>query len=207
MDPENTASRQSNEYKKTTWPRWPSFTDASLSEDLQKALDRLSLTIMARSSLTFLSSLLALTAAQTPISSESGWSTTLAGTPTSFRSVFTLPPSVDEGVQQIPNIYDPAAVNAQDVCPGYKASDLNKGDRGLSATLTLAGKACNAYGTDIEELDLKVEYQAKGRLAVSVVPKYLDAKNQSQWIVPEDLIPRPQAEDSYKDTDLKFDCK
>ncbi|KAF7446896.1 Alpha-glucosidase, family 31 glycosyl hydrolase [Pyrenophora tritici-repentis] len=204
MDPENAAFGETNEYKKTAWLRW-AFPDASLPKDLQKALDRLSLDIMSRSGLAFLSSLLALTTAQIPSPSESGWSTTLAGTPTSFRSVFTLPPLVDEGFQQIPNIYDPEAVNAQEVCPGYKAFDLKKSDRGLSATLTLAGKACNAYGTDIEELDLKVEYQAKGRLTVSIVPKYLGAKNQSQWMVPEDLIPRPQAEDSYKDTDLKFD--
>jgi len=34
-----------------------------------------------------------------------------------------------------------------------------------------------------------------------------DASNSSQWVVPEHLIPRPQAEDSYHDSDLKFDCK
>jgi len=32
-----------------------------------------------------------------------------------------------------------------------------------------------------------------------------DASNSSQWVVPEHLIPRPQAEDSYHDSDLKFD--
>lgn len=154
-----------------------------------------------------LSYFLTLTSGQSPISSKTGWSTTLAGTPTSFNPIFTIPPSADVGVQQIPNIYDPQAVNAQDVCPGYKASGLAENERGLAATLTLAGKPCNVYGTDIQELDLKVEYQAKGRLAVNIVPKYLDARNQSQWIVPEDLIPRPQAEDSFKDTDLKFNCK
>jgi alpha-glucosidase len=97
----------------------------------------------------------------------------MAGTPTSFRPVFTIPPSADEGAQLIPNIYDPQAADAQVVCPGYKASGLEQGDRGLSATLTLAGAPCNAYGIDIEELDLIVEYQAKGGLAVNIVPKYL----------------------------------
>jgi alpha-glucosidase len=183
-----------------------------ISEDFQAALDWFSTSIMARSSFlqasTLLSSFLSLTVGQTPISSsDGGWSTTLAGTPTSFRPVFTIPPSADQGVEQIPNIYDPQAINVQSVCPGYKASGLEQGDRGLTATLTLAGAPCNAYGTDIEELDLKVEYQAKGRLAVSIVPKYLDASNQSQWIVPEELIPRPQPEDSSEGTDLKFDCK
>jgi alpha-glucosidase len=200
----NALDSTAKSYKRTKSP-W-------MSEDVQAALDWFSTAIMSRSSFlqasTLLSSFLALTAGQTPISSsDGGWSTTLAGTPTAFRPVFTIPPSADEGVEQIPNVYDPQAVNAQDVCPGYKASGLEQGDRGLSATLTLAGAACNAYGTDIEELDLKVEYQAKGRLAVSIVPKHLDASNQSQWIVPESLIPRPQAEASSEGTDLKFDCK
>jgi len=200
----NAVDSNAESYKGTRSPWTP--------KDLQAALDWFSTSIMSRSSYlqasTLLSSFLSLTAGQTPISSsDGGWSTTLAGTPTSFRPVFTLPPSVDQGVEQIPNIYDPQAVDAQDVCPGYKASGLEQNDRGLSATLTLAGAPCNAYGTDIEELDLKVEYQAKGRLAVSIVPKHLDASNQSQWIVPEDLIPRPQAEDSSDGTDLKFDCK
>lgn len=121
-----------------------------------------------------LSSFSALTSAQTPTSSSaSEWSTTLNGTPTSFRSIFTIPASADEGAVLIPNIQDPEAVNAQDVCPGYKASDVQQDDKGLTATLSLAGEPCNVYGTDIEELSLSVEYQAKGRLAVSVVPKYL----------------------------------
>ncbi|KAF1851321.1 glycoside hydrolase family 31 protein [Cucurbitaria berberidis CBS 394.84] len=156
--------------------------------------------------LVILSSFSVLTNAQTPTSSSaSGWSTTLNGTPTSFRSVFTIPASADSGAEVLPNIQDPEAVNAQEVCPGYKASDVQKNDRGLSAVLTLAGEPCNVYGTDVEALGLSVEYQAKGRLAVSVVPKYLSANNESQWIVPEDLIPRPKPEDSYEDSDLHFD--
>jgi alpha-glucosidase len=155
-------------------PSWMPFADA----DLQAAFDWLSTTIMARSSFlqaySLLSPLLALTTAQIPTTtSDGGWSTTLAGTPTSFRPVFTIPPSADEGAQLIPNIYDPQAVDAQAVCPGYKASGLEQGDHGLSATLTLAGAPCNAYGIDIEELSLSVEYQASGRLAVNIVPKYL----------------------------------
>lgn len=133
---------------------------------------------MARSSFfqasALVSTLVSLAAAQTPTTSANdGFSTTLNGTPTFFRSVFTIPASADVGPDLISNIKDPQAVNAQDVCPGYKASDLKENDRGLTATLSLAGKACNLYGTDVEELDLTVEYQAKGRLAVNIVPKYL----------------------------------
>jgi len=119
-----------------------------------------------RASWLAVSLLLVLTAAE-------GFSTTLNGTPTSFRSVFTIPASADEGAQLVSNIVDPEAVDAQQVCPGYKSSDLERSERGLSATLTLACEPCNAYGIDIEALRLTVEIQAKGRLAVSIVPKYL----------------------------------
>jgi hypothetical protein len=121
-------------------------------------------------------SLVALTAAQnqtaTP-TSATGWSTTLAGTPTSFRPVFTIPASADQGADLIPNIQDPQAVNAQDVCPGYKASQLKETDGGISAVLTLAGTPCNVYGNDVDVLNLKVEYQSKDRLAVNISPAYL----------------------------------
>lgn len=121
-------------------------------------------------------SFVALTAAQnqtaTPTSAE-GWSTTLAGTPTSFRPVFTIPASADVGADVIPNIQDPQAINAQDVCPGYKASQLQETDGGISAVLTLAGAPCNVYGNDVDVLNLKVEYQSKDRLAVNISPAYL----------------------------------
>ena len=49
-------------------------------------------------------------------------------------------------------------------CPGYKASGIETTGNGLTATLTLAGTACNVYGTDLEELTLTVEYQ-NGKLS------------------------------------------
>ena len=45
-------------------------------------------------------------------------------------------------------------------CPGYSASNVKYTHNGLTADLTLAGDACNVYGTDIEDLTLTVEYQA-----------------------------------------------
>lgn len=120
--------------------------------------------------------LAAAVAAQAPMAtpaSASGWSTTLAGTPTAFRSVFTIPASADQGADLIPNIQDPQAIDAQDICPGYKASQLEKTDSGISAVLTLAGKPCNVYGNDVDVLNLKVEYQSKDRLAVNISPRYL----------------------------------
>lgn len=44
-------------------------------------------------------------------------------------------------------------------CPGYTASKVVHTGSGLTAKLKLGGKACNAYGTDLKELHLKVEYE------------------------------------------------
>ncbi|KAF2868731.1 glycosyl hydrolases family 31-domain-containing protein [Massariosphaeria phaeospora] len=128
-----------------------------------------------------------------------------SGTPTSFRSVFTIPASADVGANVIPNIQDPQAVNAQDICPGYKASQVQEDERGVTAVLMLAGKPCNVYGNDIEVLDLKVEYQASNRLAININPANLDSSNASYYVVPEDLIPRPKSDSAYEGSDLKFD--
>lgn len=44
-------------------------------------------------------------------------------------------------------------------CPGYSASNVKITDSGLTAELTLAGKACNAYGDDVKDLVLEVTYE------------------------------------------------
>lgn len=46
-----------------------------------------------------------------------------------------------------------------DSCPGYKASNFVSTGSTLTADLTLAGPACNVYGTDLTDLKLVVEYQ------------------------------------------------
>lgn len=47
-----------------------------------------------------------------------------------------------------------------DQCPGYSASNVQfSGNKTVSADLSLAGTACNAYGTDLTDLKLLVEYQ------------------------------------------------
>lgn len=45
-------------------------------------------------------------------------------------------------------------------CPGYQATNV-KTQQGnvVSADLTLAGPACNLYGTDLDNLVLQVEYE------------------------------------------------
>ncbi|KAK0248374.1 hypothetical protein B0A54_17123 [Friedmanniomyces endolithicus] len=80
---------------------------------------------------------------------------------------------------------DTADVSA---CPGYKAGNVQTSDTGLTASLSLAGTACNAYGTDLTDLILTVEYQANQRLHV----KIQDAANQV-YQVPSSVFDRPSS--------------
>ncbi|KAL8867462.1 MAG: hypothetical protein Q9174_005651, partial [Haloplaca sp. 1 TL-2023] len=126
----------------------------------------------------------------------------------SFRPIFTVPTEADVGAPLLPNINDPNATDAQTVCPGYNASDVQRTAYGLTATLNLVGPACNAYGTDIETLNLTVEYQSADRLAVRIVPAYIDAVNSSQFILPTQLVPQPtvdaDADTSVLSNELSF---
>ncbi|KAL8895577.1 MAG: hypothetical protein Q9192_003557 [Flavoplaca navasiana] len=113
------------------------------------------------------------------------------GTTSSFRPIITVPTDADSGATLIPNVNDPEAVDAQTVCPGYNASNVERITSGLTATLTLAGEACNVYGTDIEPLNLTVEYQSEDRLAVRLVPSNLDSSNSSQYLLPSEFVYQP----------------
>ncbi|SLM35122.1 glycoside hydrolase family 31 protein [Lasallia pustulata] len=128
-----------------------------------------------------------------------------SNTTTSYRPIFTVPSSADNGANLLPNVYDSQAVNPQSVCPGYTASDVVRTPYGLTATLTLAGAACNAYGTDIETLNLTVEYQSADRLAVKIVPAAIDASNASQYILPAQLVHEPTVDADADTTSLMND--
>jgi alpha-glucosidase len=134
--------------------------------------------------------------------------TASADATTSFRAIFTVPAAAQNGLNVLPNINDPQAVNAQDICPGYTASNIVRTPYGLTADLQLAGSACNAYGTDIEALNLIVEYQASDRLHVEITPTYVDSSNSSWYVLPEALVPKPtidaDANSTTLDTDLNF---
>ncbi|KAL5358971.1 glycosyl hydrolases family 31-domain-containing protein [Aspergillus floccosus] len=125
---------------------------------------------------------------------------------TASHTQFTIPASADVGAQLIANIDDPQAVNAQSVCPGYRASDVHHNSHGFTASLALAGDPCNVYGTDVEALTLTVEYQAKDRLNIQITPTHVDASNASWYILSEDVVPRPQAssDGSAHHSDLAF---
>ncbi|KAG9253470.1 glycosyl hydrolases family 31-domain-containing protein [Emericellopsis atlantica] len=90
-----------------------------------------------------------------------------------------------------------------DECPGYKASNIVEGDTGLTADLTLAGEACNAYGLDLQDLKLVVEYQTEDRLHVVIH----DADEQV-YQVPESYISRPESSKQMNaNAALSFDLK
>lgn len=44
-------------------------------------------------------------------------------------------------------------------CPGYRASNVQTSETGLTAALTLAGEPCNVYGYDLTDLILEVTYE------------------------------------------------
>lgn len=66
---------------------------------------------------------------------------TISGIPSTYSVQYTPPASVDVGQNILPNINDPQAVNAQDVCPGYNATNVQVTENGMTATLVLAGSA------------------------------------------------------------------
>ena len=49
-------------------------------------------------------------------------------------------------------------------CPGYVAKNVKHSSSGLTADLSLDGKACNIYGKDLTNLTLSVQYQT-GKIA------------------------------------------
>ncbi|OLN86826.1 Alpha-glucosidase 5 [Colletotrichum chlorophyti] len=123
-------------------------------------------------------------------------------------SHFTLPPDADVGANLLPNIKDPEAKDPQSVCPGYIASNVKTTSHGLTADLDLAGPTCNVYGNEIEALTLAVEYQAADRLHVQILPRHIGAENQTWFILPEELIPKPATDGNVRsdgsDSDLDF---
>lgn len=71
-------------------------------------------------------------------------------------------------------------------CPGYKASNVQISASGLIVDLSLAGNACNVYGTDLTDLILEVSYETETRLHV----KIQDAGNHV-YQIPESVFSRP----------------
>ncbi|KAI1635011.1 glycoside hydrolase family 31 protein [Biscogniauxia mediterranea] len=129
-----------------------------------------------------------------------------ASSTVSVQQTYSLLPQVDAAPSLTPTIYDSEAPDPQK-CPGYKASNVIQNAQGVTADLTLAGPNCQAFGTDIENLVLEVQYQTKERLNVKIYPKYLSAQNTSHYILPSSIVPAPSRDGNttISNSDLKFD--
>lgn len=126
-------------------------------------------------------------------------------TSTSYAPQYTVPFDADNGAHLIANIVDPEAVDAQDVCPGYTASNVQETDYGFTADLALAGNACNVYGNDVDALTLTVEYQTQDRLYVGIQPSYIGSANESWFILNPDYVAKPSPESVTSSSfDLNF---
>lgn len=132
----------------------------------------------------------------------------MAGTTITYLPQTTLPTAIDNGANLIPNVLDPEAVDAQQVCPGYTASNVVENDLGFSATLNLAGAPCNVYGTDVGVLTLNVTFQNADRLSVNIQPANMSPTNTSWYILAPSLVPVPSpdpiAATTAQDNDFQF---
>ncbi|CCG84334.1 protein of unknown function [Taphrina deformans PYCC 5710] len=88
-----------------------------------------------------------------------------------YRAQPTVPLELTLGVEQRPSYTQSLASS----CPGYTASQVSETESGVTARLTLAGPACNVYGTDHQTLLLKVEYRSSEIIRVNIV----DARHEN----------------------------
>ncbi|KAH7227326.1 glycosyl hydrolases family 31-domain-containing protein [Fusarium oxysporum] len=118
----------------------------------------------------------------------------------------TASPEIAVAPSLTPTFRDPHAPNPQK-CPGYKATNIKRGLKGVKADLTIAGPNCQAFGNDIRDLVLEVEYQTKERLNVKIFPKYLSKQNGTQYILPDSLVFEPGRDEktTISNSDLRFD--
>ncbi|KAL0959205.1 hypothetical protein HGRIS_014485 [Hohenbuehelia grisea] len=85
-------------------------------------------------------------------------------------------------------------------CPGYSLHSLKESRTGLTAQLSLAGPACNAFGNDIVNLTIQVTYDTKTRLHVNIFDT-----DDKQYTVPQTVIQRPDTKGVSKSSaDLVF---
>lgn len=124
---------------------------------------------------------------------------------TVYRAIFTVPADSDDGQPVLPNIQDPEAIDAQTVCPGYTASNVQTSGTGFTADLDLAGPDCSVYGNDVQNLTLTVEYQDTDRLNVQIQPRYIGPENETWFILPEVLVPKPSSSGNASSSTSDFE--
>lgn len=119
----------------------------------------------------------------------------------SFRPLPTVASWATIGVAQTPTVQNPNAVIAQDVCPGYTLSNVQKTDRGLTGSLTLNGSVCNVYGRDYTNLTLTVYYDTETRLHVTI-----EDDEKRQYRIPDALVTIPAPASSIGNIQYTFNC-
>lgn len=107
------------------------------------------------------------------------------------------------GLASAASVLSPRSVDL-DSCPGYNAKNVKENKNGFVADLTLAGKACDAYGKDLKDLKLEVTYDSNTRIHVKIT----DPEGK-RYEVPESVVPRPttKATGSAKKSDIVFEYK
>lgn len=114
----------------------------------------------------------------------------------------TIKDEMTLGVEQVPNINNHSAVDANAVAKGYDLVNVTLTEHGLTGILTL-NEATNIYGYDFDTLNLSVEYQSDSRLNVHIEPTNLT----DVFILPEYLVEKPKVESTnatFDDSDLVF---
>lgn len=101
-----------------------------------------------------------------------------------------MSPQIAAAPSLTPSVYDTSAPDPQQ-CPGYKASNVAETSGGFTADLTIAGANCQAFGNDIADLTLVVQYQTQSRLNVKIYPKYIAPENSTRYILPSSLVLEP----------------
>ncbi|KAK8117999.1 glycoside hydrolase family 31 protein [Apiospora kogelbergensis] len=99
------------------------------------------------------------------------------------------------GNRQLQGPSDPSSA-----CPGYTASNVQQSATGLTASLKLAGDACNSFGRDLDELKLTVNYDNKDRLHVKI-----EDGTSIAYQVPESVFPRPDTSASVSAADAALE--
>ncbi|EJD48260.1 hypothetical protein AURDEDRAFT_61187 [Auricularia subglabra TFB-10046 SS5] len=98
--------------------------------------------------------------------------------------------------QSVAAAVDPKLAN----CPGYKAENVVVSELAITADVNIAGKACNAYSRDLNNLRLVVQYQTKDRIRVR-----LTDQGNNIYQVHDSVFPKPKNNNVYENRHaLKF---
>jgi alpha-glucosidase len=61
------------------------------------------------------------------------------------------------------------------------------------------------YGNDIEDLTLLVRHQADDRLHIRIQPRYIGRENETWFLIPEAIVPRPVDGGGFYASESKLD--